>query len=187
MARRRRSIHSVVPDKRATRAQIRDPYAAAAIALRAGRRLSLNNSSWWLWIPAFAGKTRGRAATKQSILPLRSEMDCFAEPVIGRRFAPTRWLEMTNALLRRRFARGGGAVAAGQQSQRQSADRQQRDQPLDADGAHDLQADGQYRGIGKQAGRSGGGARGFLGAGLQVALDLLLARHVQAGRDQRHH
>jgi len=23
-------------------------------------------------------------------------MDCFAEPVIGRRFAPTRWLAMTN-------------------------------------------------------------------------------------------
>ena len=34
-------------------------------------------------------------ATKQSILPLRREMDCFAEPVIGRRFAPTRWLAMT--------------------------------------------------------------------------------------------
>jgi hypothetical protein len=25
----------------------------------------------------------------------RCEMDCFAEPVIGRRFAPTRWLAMT--------------------------------------------------------------------------------------------
>jgi hypothetical protein len=23
------------------------------------------------------------------------DMDCFAEPVIGRRFAPTRWLAMT--------------------------------------------------------------------------------------------
>jgi len=23
-------------------------------------------------------------------------MDCFAEPVIGRRFAPTRWLAMTD-------------------------------------------------------------------------------------------
>jgi len=34
-------------------------------------------------------------ATKQSILPLRGEMDCFAEPVIGRRFAPTRWRAMT--------------------------------------------------------------------------------------------
>jgi hypothetical protein len=33
--------------------------------------------------------------TKQSILSLRREMDCFAEPVIGRRFAPTRWLAMT--------------------------------------------------------------------------------------------
>jgi len=26
----------------------------------------------------------------------RGEMDCFAEPVIGRRFAPTRWLAMTD-------------------------------------------------------------------------------------------
>src|SRR5205823_5275759 len=33
-------------------------------------------------------------ATKQSILPLRGEMDCFAEFIIGRRFAPTRWLAM---------------------------------------------------------------------------------------------
>ena len=38
-------------------------------------------------------------ATKQSILPLRREMDCFAEPVIGRRFAPTRWLAMTISIL----------------------------------------------------------------------------------------
>jgi hypothetical protein len=35
-------------------------------------------------------------ATKQSILPVRGEMDCFAKPVIGRRFAPTRWLAMTS-------------------------------------------------------------------------------------------
>jgi hypothetical protein len=34
-------------------------------------------------------------ATKQSILSLCGKMDCFAEPVIGRRFAPTRWLAMT--------------------------------------------------------------------------------------------
>ena len=33
-------------------------------------------------------------ATKQSILSC-CPMDCFAEPVIGRRFAPTRWLAMT--------------------------------------------------------------------------------------------
>jgi hypothetical protein len=32
---------------------------------------------------------------KQSILSLRCEMDCFAEPVIRRRFAPTGWLAMT--------------------------------------------------------------------------------------------
>jgi hypothetical protein len=35
------------------------------------------------------------AATKQSILSFRGAMDCFAEPVVGRRFAPTRWLAMT--------------------------------------------------------------------------------------------
>jgi hypothetical protein len=35
-------------------------------------------------------------ATKQSILSFCGAMDCFAEPVIGRRFAPTRWLAMTN-------------------------------------------------------------------------------------------
>ena len=32
---------------------------------------------------------------KQSISPSKERMDCFAEPVIGRRFAPTRWLAMT--------------------------------------------------------------------------------------------
>ena len=26
-------------------------------------------------------------------------MDCFAEPVIGRRFAPTRWLAMTKTIV----------------------------------------------------------------------------------------
>jgi hypothetical protein len=30
---------------------------------------------------------KGALATKQSILSLRSDMDCFAEPVIGRAFA----------------------------------------------------------------------------------------------------
>ena len=30
---------------------------------------------------------RGAPATKQSIVPLRCLMDCFAEPVIGRAFA----------------------------------------------------------------------------------------------------
>ena len=37
----------------------------------------------------------GSEATKQSILSSHGEMDCFAEPVIGRHFAPTRWLAMT--------------------------------------------------------------------------------------------
>jgi hypothetical protein len=36
---------------------------------------------------------KGAQATKQSSLPLfGAVLDCFAEPVIGRRFAPTRWL-----------------------------------------------------------------------------------------------
>jgi len=35
-------------------------------------------------------------ATKQSILSFRGAMDCFAEPVIGWRFAPTRRLAMTS-------------------------------------------------------------------------------------------
>ena len=35
-------------------------------------------------------------ATKQSRLSARP-LDCFAEPIIGRRFAPTRWLAMTVA------------------------------------------------------------------------------------------
>src|SRR6266852_8104028 len=34
-------------------------------------------------------------ATKQSSFLRCSDMDCFAEPVFGRRFAPTRWLAMT--------------------------------------------------------------------------------------------
>src|ERR1700712_3012548 len=37
---------------------------------------------------------RGALATKQSSL-IAEPLDCFAEPVIGRRFAPTRWLAMT--------------------------------------------------------------------------------------------
>src|ERR1700730_2429375 len=35
----------------------RDPYAAAAVLRDAGRRLSRNKASLWLWVPAFAGTT----------------------------------------------------------------------------------------------------------------------------------
>src|ERR1700694_2321334 len=42
-----------------------------------------------------ATSLRRAHATKQSILSSEGEMDCFAEPVIGRRFAPARWLAMT--------------------------------------------------------------------------------------------
>src|SRR5271169_2084294 len=39
---------------------------------------------------------KGAIATKQSSLRSHEpKMDCFAEPVIGRRSAPTRWLAMT--------------------------------------------------------------------------------------------
>jgi len=34
-------------------------------------------------------------ATKQSSFLFVAKMDCFAEFIIGRRFAPTRWLAMT--------------------------------------------------------------------------------------------
>ena len=34
-------------------------------------------------------------ATKQSTLQFRGNMDCFAQPVIGRAFEATRWLAMT--------------------------------------------------------------------------------------------
>src|SRR5258708_21878757 len=37
--------------------------------------------------PKLAERRRKVEATKQSILPLRGAMDCFAEPVIGRAFA----------------------------------------------------------------------------------------------------
>jgi hypothetical protein len=47
----------------------------------------------WLWIPgsrfARPGMTKGNFTAPQK------KMDCFAEPVIGRRFAPTGWLAMT--------------------------------------------------------------------------------------------
>ena len=42
------SIH-VVPDKRAQRAPIRDPYAASEIVLHTGRWLSFNELSRWSW------------------------------------------------------------------------------------------------------------------------------------------
>jgi hypothetical protein len=39
---------------------------------------------------------RAAIAAKQSVLRYIRSMDCFAEPVIGRRLAPTRWLAMTS-------------------------------------------------------------------------------------------
>jgi hypothetical protein len=44
--------------------------------------------------PTFFTVIARSEATKQSSLAC-GFLDCFAEPVIGRRFAPTRWLAMT--------------------------------------------------------------------------------------------
>jgi hypothetical protein len=38
---------------------------------------------------------RSEATKQYSFASTVAEMDCFAEPVVGRRFAPTRWLAMT--------------------------------------------------------------------------------------------
>jgi hypothetical protein len=54
---------------------------------------------------------------KQSNLSYCGAMDCFVEPVIGRRFAPTRWLAMTAGamdcfaapIIGRRYARPVGS------------------------------------------------------------------------------
>jgi hypothetical protein len=41
------------------------------------------------------------SAAKQSMEQQKERMDCFAEPVIGRRVASTRWLAMTFRTLHR--------------------------------------------------------------------------------------
>jgi len=46
----------VVPDKRATRAPIRDSYAAAVVVWGAGGRLSLNHSGRWLMGSRLGGR-----------------------------------------------------------------------------------------------------------------------------------
>src|SRR5450631_4568086 len=105
-----------------------------------------------------------------------------AEPVIGPRFARTRWHRpgMTASSLihslRGRFI--NRTVAARQEPQSQPADRENRDQLLDADSADYLDAGGDQHGIGQRGLHRR--LRGLLDAGL----DLLLAHHVAAGRDQ---
>src|SRR5258708_11087822 len=82
--------------------------------------------------------------------------------------------------LRRRFVRLiPGSAAACHQSQRQSADGQNRDQLLDADRPDPLDARRHQHGIGKRG--LHGGFRVLFGAGF----DLIFAYHVAAGRDQR--
>jgi hypothetical protein len=39
-----------------------------------------------------------RSKADEAIQFFFAALDCFAEPVIGRRLAPTRWLDMTNAV-----------------------------------------------------------------------------------------
>ena len=51
-----------------------------------------------IWVLRVAGRVSFRHCEERSdeaIHSLLGEMDCFTEPVIGRRFAPTRWLAMT--------------------------------------------------------------------------------------------
>jgi hypothetical protein len=43
-----------------------------------------------------------RGAKQRSNPVLGQELDCFAEPVIGRRFEPARWLAMTTEIPHRR-------------------------------------------------------------------------------------
>src|SRR5712664_4169655 len=64
------------------------------------------SSTGWI-APAFLAHKQSR--------PSFLALDCFAEPVIGRRFAPTRWLAMTDARvlgepgIGRAVARSGGS------------------------------------------------------------------------------
>ena len=47
------------------------------------------------WSPRIALVIAQRCAKQSISSSIAFEMDCFAEPVIGRRYAPTRWLAMT--------------------------------------------------------------------------------------------
>ena len=82
----------------------------SAIALTLGSRLLVRNCAQgrddggvccWLHIKAVIACDKREAFAQGSTCDeaihsfLRREMDCFAEPVIGRRVAPTRWLAMT--------------------------------------------------------------------------------------------
>src|SRR5947199_1801899 len=78
----------------------------------------------------------------------------------------------TAALLRRLLGRRIRMAACRHQSDRDAADGKQRHQPLDPDGADELDADRHHGGIGEQRVRR---ASRFL---LGPHLDLMLARHV---------
>jgi hypothetical protein len=76
--------------------------AADAAGIRRSPRPLFRGEGFWQTSGAsrreiaklYLGVIARSEATKQSISVCRA-MDCFAEPVIGRRFAPTRWLAMT--------------------------------------------------------------------------------------------
>ena len=116
------------------------------------------------------------SAAKQSTSPLARAMDCFASLAMTLMGCLKIWIRSPGGAKRNpgstprwnpgfRFASsglrgaalfgrrliGGRVVAAGEQSQRQSADRQNRDQLLDADGADHLEARGDHHGIGQRA------------------------------------
>src|SRR6202040_1718186 len=56
-------------------------------------------SAWRGSLAALATAVVARSASDEAIHScIAAFLDCFAEPVIGRRFAPTRWLAMTELL-----------------------------------------------------------------------------------------
>src|SRR5882757_7650033 len=67
----------------------RELPAVAAYAMTYSRNSTQHWRQYFPSLPATNAKRlrKGALATKQSILSLRCEMDCFAEPVIGRAFA----------------------------------------------------------------------------------------------------
>src|SRR5665213_785599 len=106
----RRSTHRGRPD-RATRLYYRRERRSLGGALH-GRTTARRQPEDHRLQPAEGGaggvalRQCESEATKQSSFLCVVEMDCFAEPVIGRRFTSTRWLAMTVALPAAGFAPG---------------------------------------------------------------------------------
>jgi hypothetical protein len=66
-------------------------HLASRLAPRKNRIAPVDTYEWAEYVPIFRLRLQAviarSEATKQSILPLCGEMDCFAEPVIGRAVA----------------------------------------------------------------------------------------------------